>query len=218
MLPQHDLLLERNKIYAIVEGHGEVGQEKGSSPIINLISKILNEREVWRLVAKSPPWRMRSKGDFFKPGKLEDTLQIYRERFDCAAVLILVDMDDDCPKEKAFEIVERVREMGHLPFSVVIVCPNPEFEVWFLACLENIHPGSIFDGEPEDRRDAKGYLRKEFNYKPTHDQLSYTRRIDIQTAEQRSRSFRRLIHAIEELIEAKERNETIITPNLREIV
>jgi hypothetical protein len=155
---------------------------------------------------------MHSQGDFFKPGKLEDTLRIYKERYDCAAVLVLVDMDEHCAREKAVEIVGRLHNIETLPFSVAVVCPKPEFEAWFLACLEDILPGQIFEGDPEEGRDAKGYLKQEFGYKPTRHQLDYTRKINIQNAAERSRSFRRLIHAIEELVQAKERDETVITP------
>jgi hypothetical protein len=121
-------------------------------------------------------------------------------------------MDEHCAKEKAYEIVERIHNMEGFPFSVAVVCPKPEFETWFLTCLEDIHPGRNFEGDPEARRDAKGFLKREFGYKPTRHQPDYTQKINIQKAEQRSLSFRRLIHAIEELVQAKERDEIVITP------
>lgn len=203
---------KRNKIYAIVEGHGEAGQRKGTSPVSFLINLINNERGNWSLVPWSPVSRMRSQGDFFKLGKLENVLRRYIEKEDCAAVLVLVDMDEYCAKEKAYEIVGRIHNMEKLPFSVAVVCPKPEFEAWFLACLEDIRPGHNFEGDPEERRDAKGYLKREFRYKPTRDQFEYTTKINIQKATERSRSFRRLVHAIEELSLAKEQDKTIITP------
>jgi hypothetical protein len=204
---------KRNKIYAIVEGHGEAGDRKGLSPVMHLITRIINERYKWRyLFPGSPVWRLGSQGDFFKPGKLENVLRRFKRKDDCAAVLILVDMDEFCAKEKAYEIAQRIHNMETLPFSVAIVCPKPEFEAWFLACLEDILPGQKFDGDPEEGRDAKGYLKRNYGYKPTRHQSFFTQKINFQKAEQRSRSFRRLIHAIEELIEAKERDKTIITP------
>ncbi|MFZ0548782.1 MAG: DUF4276 family protein [Candidatus Promineifilaceae bacterium] len=204
---------KRNKIYAVVEGHGEAGNRKGSSSIINLINRIIHERHEWRyLFAVSPVWRMKSQGDFFKPEKLENVLRRYKERDDCAAIVVLVDVDEDCAKEKAYQIVRRIHNMETLPFSVAVVCPKPEFEAWFLACLEDILPGLKFEDDPEEKRDAKGYLKQNYGYKPTRHQATFTQMINIQTASERSRSFRRLLHAIEELIQARERNETVITP------
>lgn len=183
---------------------------------MHLITRIISERYEWRhLFPGSPTWRMGSQGDFFKPRKLENVLRRFKAKDDCAAILVLVDMDESCPKEKAHEIVERIQLMELLPFSVTVVCPKPEFEAWFLACLEDIIPGSIFDGDPEERRDAKGYLNKNFGYKPTRNQIDFTHKLNINQTAERSRSFRRLLHAIEEILEAKERNETIITPNIQ---
>jgi hypothetical protein len=54
---------------------------------------------------------------------------------------------------------------------------------------------------PEGKRDAKHELEKLMleSYKETLHQAKFSALIDLQTAAANSRSFRRLIHAIEEL-------------------
>jgi len=206
--------MNRNKIYAIVEGQGEANPPNGKpSAVVVLIGKMLTELNYWNLypAEKRQPFRM-SYGDFFKNNKLENAIRYHGTFDDCAALLILLDMDDDCPREKAKELVSRIHQMGSLPFSVVVVCAKREFESWFLASLETIHDGQIYDDAPENKRDAKGWLRKNFKYKQTRHQAIYTQKLDIALARERSRSFRRLYHAFQELVDAAEKGQIIITP------
>jgi hypothetical protein len=206
--------MSRNKIYAIVEGQGEANPSDGRpSAVAILISKMLTELNFWTLypAEKRPSFRM-SYGNFFKNHKLENAIRYHKMFDDCAALLILLDMDDDCPKEKAAELVTRINRMGTLPFSVAIVCAKREYESWFLASLETIHDGQIYDGDPENKRDAKGWLRKKFKYKQARHQALYTQKLDITLARKRSRSFRRLYHAFQELVDAAQNGRVIITP------
>jgi hypothetical protein len=206
--------MSRNKIYAIVEGQGEANPSNGRQPaIVVLISKMLTELDGWRLypAEKRPSFRM-SYGNFFKENKLENAIRYHQKFNDCAALLVLLDMDDDCPTNRAAELVNRINHMGSLPFSVVVVCAKREYESWFLASLETIIEGQIYDGDPEDKRDVKGWLRKHFQYKQTRHQSLYTQKLDISLAYRRSRSFRRLYHAFQELIDANQKGQTIITP------
>jgi len=153
-----------------------------------------------------------SYGDFFKNNKLEKAIRYHQKFDDCAALLILLDMDDACPTEKAYEITGRIGHMGPLPFSIVVVCAKREYESWFLASLETIHDGRAYGDDPEDKRDAKGWLRKNFKYKQTRHQALYTQKLDIALAHGRSRSFRRLYHAFQELVDAMQKEQIIITP------
>jgi len=155
---------------------------------------------------------MRSCEDFFAEGKLEDTIRAHKAFGDCAGVLVLVDLDDDCPGEKGPALAERVRAMKDLPFSVIVVCAHREYEAWFLASLESIHPGHTYPDDPERKRDAKGWLAREFEYRKVRDQSSYTQALDIDLVCARSRSFRRLYHAFEQLIEACAARQLVITP------
>ena len=208
--------MKRNKVYTIVEGHGEANRSTRGDPpaVVVLISKLLQAVGCQNLfpVEHLPPFRMRSYGEFFRGNKLENVIRFHKKHPDCAAVLILLDMDDDCAKEKAFELTDRVRAMESLPFSVAIVCAKCEYEAWFLASLETIQPGHIYRQNPELRRDAKGWLKNQFGYRPTRDQSQYTRNLDIDLAIKRSRSFRRLHHAVEEIMSATSAEQPVITP------
>jgi len=156
---------------------------------------------------------MRSCGDFRAEETLEKALRAHAIQFaDCAAVLVLFDLDDECPKDVALALAERVREMEPLPFSVVVVCAHREYEGWFLASLESIHSGTIYEGDPESRRDAKGWLRRQFGYQEVRHQAQYTRAMDLGLVRRRSRSFQRLCHALEEVISAAEEAATVVTP------
>ena len=208
--------MRRNKVYTIVEGHGEANRSAGGDPpaVVVLISKLLQAVGCQTLfpVEHSPPFRMRSYGEFFRDNKLENVIRLYKKYPDCAAVLILLDMDDDCAKERAFELADRIRAMESLSFSVVIVCAKCEYEAWFLASLETIQPGHAYRQPPELRRDAKGWLKKQFGYRPTRDQSHYTQNLDVNLALARSRSFRRLHHAFEEIVSAASIEQPVITP------
>jgi hypothetical protein len=209
--------MARNKIYAIVEGNGEADpptMDKKALPAVTvLIAKLLQDRQCWHLFpAKARPWRMRSCGDFFAPGKLEQAIRAHKEFPDCAAVLVLFDLDDGCPKEIAVAVADRIRAMEPLQFTVTVVSAKREYEAWFLASLESIHPGRTYAGDPEGLRAAKGWLEREFRYREVRDQARYTQALDITLAEPRSRSFRRLMHAIDEIITSADIDPPWVTP------
>lgn len=211
--------MSRNKIYAVVEGHGEANKpSKGEQPAITvLIAKVLHSLNCYQLFPQSertPIFRL-SYGDFFRAEsqKFENSIRYHNISYpDCAALLFLLDMDDDCAVERSGELTTRVKGMEKLPFSVSVVCAVREYEAWFLASLDTIHEDETYDGNPEEPRDPKGWLRRKFDYKQTQNQSEYTRKLDILTASNNSRSFRRLVHAFEEIIKADEDGTTIISP------
>ena len=112
-------------------------------------------------------------------------------------------------------------------FPVVIVIAKCEYEAWFLASLETI-AGQSFDlrpGLPEDssypddveaRVGVKGWITRQLPegriYKETLDQVAMTRLIDLEKARQRSRSFRRLCHALEQAVTAIDSGQKLVTP------
>lgn len=206
--------MPRNKVYAIVEGHGEANVPgTGQQPAVTvLIARLLSRLQCGSLFPYPRPWRMRSCGDFFAEGKLENVIRAHKAFDDCIAVLVLVDLDDDCPGQEGPALADRVRDMEALPFSILVVCAHREYECWFLASLESIHPGYTYPDDPESRRDAKGWLAREFGYREVRDQSSYTRALDIDLAWTRSRSFRRLHKAFEELTAACLTGQPVITP------
>lgn len=210
--------MARNKIYAVVEGHGEADAPSGNQlpAVYVLIKKLLQEHGCHTLFVPSRhgPWRLRSCGDFDVPGKLEQVIRAHQKFEDCAAVLILRDLDDGCAAALGPHLANRIRSIGPLPFSVFVVCAVREYEAWFLASLETIHPGRAYPYAPETIRNAKGWLAEHFGYREVREQSAYTSRLDVAAvlASGRSRSFRRLYDGFGEIIAACQGGHVVITP------
>jgi hypothetical protein len=208
--------MPRDKVYMIVEGHGEADPPSpGEAPAAKALTlRMLQYVECWQWhPAPRRPWRLRSCGDFYpRTERLLKAIEAHRQFQDCAAILVLFDLEDDCPREVAPQVTEQIRTRGPWPFSIVVVCAYREYESWFLASLETIHDEERYHGDPEAPRDAKGWLEREFGYKETRDQAAYTWNLDIERAAERSRSFQRLRHAFEQLATACKTRNSIVTP------
>ena len=115
-------------------------------------------------------------------------------------ILVLLDADDDCPAKLGVQVLERARSIvPHRRVSVVLA--NREYEAWFLASAESLHGrrGFVFDFpknfDAELPRDAKGWLGERMasgTYRETTDQAAFSALMDLQQANERSRSFRKL--------------------------
>ena len=128
---------------------------------------------------------------------------------ECAAVLVLIDADEECPRELGAELARRARAIG-VGIPIAVVCAKPEYENWFLASDQT------FCGDVEEYRGAKEWLSRKMPrglaYKETTNQLQFSTAIDIEAAFTASRSFRRLCNAIQELVECIDADKTIVTP------
>ena len=163
-----------------------------------------------------------------RPGGIERFIQNAWTKRDCGAVLVLVDADKKCPVEMAADFAQRILALGVL-FPVVIVVAKCEYEAWFLASLETIAgvpldggyalpAGLIYSGEIEDRVGVKGWITEQFPqgriYKETIHQASMTKLLDPERVRQKSRSFRRLCHALEQAVEAIDQGLALVTPEV----
>ena len=194
-------------IISLVEGKGD----KLALP--TLITKILNDLNNWNLYP-GPPIIVHSLGRLRK--QLEWYLSNAANHNNCGAILIALDLDDGCPKKEALQLAEEIRPLN-LPVPVAIVFACREYEAWFLASLPTIAgkyglPADVvYEGEVEGKRDVKGWLRAHMpqrrKYTPTSHQKKFTSLIDLELAHGNSRSFQRLYHAIEQLLEAAEKGE-----------
>jgi hypothetical protein len=203
------------KIVPIVEGPGDV------SAVPVLLRRLLFEIKARYEFEISRPKNANGRENLTKPSGLERFLQ-YAAIEKCSAAIVILDTDSDCAKELAFDLAERTVSLNY-PFPVAIVCATREYEAWFLASLETIAghsdlpPNLRYEQPVETKRDVKGWLTNQMPpgraYKETQDQVSLTNLIDFDLAYQRSRSFQRLIHAIDQLIEAvDEEKKNIVTP------
>ncbi len=151
-----------------------------------------------------------------KEGELERNLrQALRTRTGAAAVLLLLDADDDCPAELEPRLLARCRSVCREPVSVVLACR--ELEAWFLAGKESLRGvrGIRADAEspvrPDAVRGAKECLSR--NMEPRHylgvdDQAALMAELDVDLARERSPSFDRLVRAVQYLAEAIDRPAT----------
>jgi hypothetical protein len=189
-------------IVCIVEGQGEV------EALRILIEKKLIDWKRQQVTIASLK-NVHGRHNLTKDGGLELFLERARREV-CNGVLVLLDADKDCAARLARELAARARRL-RLPFPVAVVCAKCEFEAWFLASLETIAghvgiPAGIrFQGDVENKRGAKEWLSDQMPegriYKETQDQASMTHWLDPELVRAQSRSFRRLEHAILELLE-----------------
>lgn len=146
----------------------------------------------------------------------------------CKAILVLVDADADCPLEEVPCLTTRAEALN-LPVPVAIVYAKCEYETWFVCSLSankesairkrlELPKGLAMPAEPEKVRDAKDWLTRHMpahkTYKETADQEPLTHHIDLELVREKSRSFRRLFHAVEELALAVDCKRTAVTPRI----
>ena len=211
------------KIVPIVEGDGEVT----AVPI--LLHKILQELGECRFQVANPK-NAHGCGNLKKVGGIEKFVRYAWLEPNCAAVIIIVDGDEanGCPITLARDFVKRVELLnGRHPVAIVIA--NQEYEAWFLASLPSIvgkeiteylqfPSDSVFEGDPEGLRGVKGWITRQLPrgkaYKETDHQAPMTRLIDLTLARSQSRSFRRICHAVEELLFSVASGAKGVTPQI----
>jgi hypothetical protein len=185
------------KLYPIVEGHGEVE----AAPV--LLRRLFAEAQCHAIEVGRPIRRTQSQLRSEKG--IQDGVQLAFLQPDCAAVVILFDGEDDCPKELADKVRSWAQAVaGGKPCDVVIA--YREYETWFLAALESLRgqygipQNATAPANPESKRDAKGALEEfmpaDRAYSETGDQPAMSATFDLALAHQRNRSFRKLVKAI----------------------
>jgi hypothetical protein len=202
-------------IVPIVEGPGDVS----ALPI--LLRRLLQERYQRYDGEIARPKKAGGSGNLIKEGGLERYLAYAATTPGCGSILVLIDADHKCPKELAECLASRSEALG-LDKPIAVVCAKCEYETWFLASLDTIRgrvaisSTASFTGEVESLRGAKEWLSDQMppdrNYKETVDQPSLTPFIDLGLAHENSRSFRRLCHAVEQLLAAMDSAKPIVTP------
>lgn len=204
-------------ISAVVEGHGD-------EPAVRILAnRLLDFLERWNTRvhrvknAKGKPQLIR-KFEAFVNYALHDE--------DCRAVLVVVDADYDCPVELAKRLSARAVALG-LQTPIAIVVPNREFEAWFIAALDEspdnpvrsrlqLTPGARCTDDPDAIGSPKGWLQGNMarprSYTETEDQPALAAAVSLALVSERSRSFRRLQHALEELLAAIDGAAPTVTP------
>lgn len=188
-------------IQPIVEGHGEV-------EAVPVLLRRLQEQAGAYGIGFGRPIR-RNSSDLYNREKFQAAVRLALQQELCGAVLILFDLEDDCPKEKVEELRQWIQELN-VAIPCEIVLAYREFESWLLAAGESLRgvggigPGAMNVAEPETRRNAKGALEEWMppgrSYAETVDQAPLTARFDMAVTHRHSRSFRRMVNAFGQLV------------------
>jgi hypothetical protein len=122
--------------------------------------------------------------------------------------LILLDADDDCPKDLAETIRTRCYS-AHADVTVSVVIAKREYEAWFLAAARSLAGQcGLADqldppADPELVSGAKEWLTarmsKNQSYSPTRHQSAYSELMDLSEA-RKARSFRKLEKELRRLL------------------
>lgn len=176
----------------IVEGHGDV------AAVPRLLNRMQQELAPETYLNLLQPWRI-GRYKLVQPDELENAVErVARRLAPPRAILILIDADDDCPKELAPKLLARARRArSDVPVGVVLA--KFEFEAWFLAAVESLggRRGLKQDlppvANPEGVRNAKGWLTSHMEgsraYTETLDQPALAAIFDMELARKRSDSF-----------------------------
>ena len=122
-------------------------------------------------------------------------------------ILVLIDAENDCPKELAPQLLARaVAARGDVPIAVVLA--KMEFEAWFLGAIESVREtadtvgASVLGVDPESVRGAKEKLSELTGapYSEVIDQASMTARFDMDKARRNCPSFDKCWRAVESML------------------
>jgi hypothetical protein len=183
----------------IVEGHGEV------KAIQALVTRIGLELLDGTYIEVAQPFRLDS-GKMRRSDELAKAIRVQAQRVPGpGGVLVLRDGDDSdvtCPVTLALAMRP---DQEAVSTAVEIVIAWREYEAWLLGAVDSLrtHPAVRDDAQapanPEAHRGAKGRLEDLMleSYKETLHQAKFSALIDLKMAEGNSRSFRRLVHALE---------------------
>lgn len=201
-------------LVTFVEGPGD----EAAVPV--LLTRILGSYQSYDWYA-SRAIRVGSIGTFRK--RIDDFISYVRRDPECGGALVLLDLDDGCPKDEAIALAQKISSHG-LPFPVAVVFAHREFEAWFLASISSIsyhfgffRDGLSYAGEPEELRAAKAWLSNQMPagkiYKETLHQKQFSQVLELRQAFAQSRSFRRLYKAVGEVLAASGTSRRgIVTP------
>jgi hypothetical protein len=187
-------------IATIVEGHGEVDAVPG------LLRRVLHARAVYDVAVSQP---IRVNADQFKhvPKERNRFLELAaRDARPDGAVLVLLDSDDECPRDVAPPLLAEIRlQIPYLPTALVLA--YREYESWFLAAARSLRGKRNLpvDLDPpvnvEAIRGAKGWLQEQMGrkYRETADQAALTEVFSLDEARSTD-SFDKLMREIDRLL------------------
>ena len=189
------------RVASVVEGHGEVE----ALPI--LIRRVGEGCDPPIYPNVERPIRI-SGSKLRKPDEMRRAVELAASRAgEGGAVFVLLDADDDCPKELAPVLLEAMGQRDDVPVGLVLA--KHEFEAWFLAAAEslrgkrNLADDLTGPADPESISGAKEWLRERMvggaTYSETLDQPALTAQFDLGAA-RRADSFDKCLREIRRLL------------------
>lgn len=190
-------------IVPIVEGSSEVE----SVPV--LMRRLLTEWGKYHLEIGKPVRVKRHQ--VIKQDEMEKRVAMARQRADCRAIFVILDADDDCPKNLAPELLERAKQAAQ-DTLVSVVLPKSELESWFVGSIESLHgirgisAEACSPSDPENIRDAKGYLTQAMegsrHYLEVDDQPAFADKFDMTQALNNCRSFKKFYYDFRNIVDS----------------
>ena len=185
-----------------------------------LLRRILNEKNIHHVKIETPI-NAHSRDNIIKQDGLERFVKVALKREKCDALLVVLDSEGECPAELGVWLANRLRaRFPHIPSAVALA--NRCYESWLLASVETISgkrdlaefTEEIPDPEsiPSPKRWLTDRMQGTRAYKETRDQVALTHFVDLHLVRNRSRSFRRLENALEQMLTSLQTRTVMITP------
>jgi hypothetical protein len=172
------------RIASIVEGHGEV------QAVPLLVRRIAGRLTPIRPVVALRPIRI-PRNRLLRSGELERAIDLAAlQTTPEDGILVLIDADQDCPKELGPRLLSRAGSHRR-DRRIRVVLAKAEYESWFLAAADSLGAGQKpaevqLLSDPEAVRDAKGKLGRLLgwrrSYRETLDQPALTVQFDLEQA------------------------------------
>ena len=176
-----------------------------------LLRRVIEHEKLFDHGILERPIRARDIPTVRREGELERFVRLACTRPRCDSVLVLIDCDDDCARDVAFEFSKRLDDIARAAGKKVGIgffCR--EFEALFLFCISWLNEeypelGFMVKDAPalnvvERIWDAKGNLDRLISngsYKPTRDQARFVSALDFDHLLQHSRSFQHVRRLVE---------------------
>jgi hypothetical protein len=198
------------QIASLVEGDGEI---EGLPVLLRRVVREINPY----IIPVVPRAFRHPAGSIQRLGGLERALSAVAERYPGHSIVVVMDCDDDCPKELGPKMAWRAKR-ARPDLYISFILAHREYESWFLAAAESLAGKRNLDLDlaapenPENIRDAKGWLSQHVRgtgrYSPTQDQAALSQLLDLELARTRSRSFRKFWKEIEAIVQMAESPES----------
>lgn len=189
----------------VVEG---LGDRRAVSALVAKTAMVLGGHAYVAHVVEGGEWARQK-----KENELEKNCLLVAAEDDVEAILILVDLEDECAKVEYESSLTRLQDISHRTNLPVRLCfAVREYETWFLESFEFIKQNSPDIEWKRDElevgavglRGAKECFERHLgsHYRPSIDQEKFTKRMNIQHLLATSRSFQKLAKNLSELIAA----------------